>query len=45
MNEYAGVTDEQLRAMAQGCTEFSCPYHGRINMELRRRRDLESEVR
>jgi hypothetical protein len=30
-------TDIELRDHAQGCTELTCPYHGRYNGELVRR--------
>lgn len=31
------LPDAELRAMAQGCTELTCIYHGRVNEEIRRR--------
>lgn len=30
----------KLQEIAQGCTEFSCPYHGEVNIEIRRRGNL-----
>lgn len=34
---FDGVPDDNLRAAAEGCTELTCLYHGRINAELHRR--------
>lgn len=31
------ASTEYLRELAQGCTEWSCPYHGAYNRELARR--------
>ena len=39
---FAGVPDDNLRAAAEGCTELTCLYHGRINAELRRRARITS---
>lgn len=30
-------SDDEVRALAQGCTELTCLYHGRFVEELRRR--------
>lgn len=35
--EIADTATEVLKTWTQGCTEFSCIYHGAINAELRRR--------
>jgi hypothetical protein len=32
--------DEKLDVSRQGCTELTCPYHGPINMEIRKRQKL-----
>lgn len=37
MNDLSALSLADLMAGAQGCTEFSCLYHGAINMEIRRR--------
>jgi hypothetical protein len=41
MSNYNDWTDQELRDHAQGCTEATCPYHGRFNMELQRRGSAE----
>lgn len=35
---YESWTDEELREAAQGCTEFSCLYHGIFNQLLAERK-------
>jgi hypothetical protein len=35
----ARLTEDQLRARANGCTELSCLYHGVFNIELMRRHE------
>lgn len=34
---FDGIPDERLEAATEGCNELSCIYHGRINIERRRR--------
>lgn len=37
-DEYADWSDEELREAAQGCTEWTCMYHGVFNQVLAARK-------
>lgn len=34
MSNYDNWTDQELRDHAQGCTESTCPHHGKFNVVL-----------
>ena len=36
-DDLSKYSDSELLDIAQGCTEFSCMYHGWANLELRER--------